>query len=224
MSGYFLEDIGAPELRERTSVADELAGAVRTLISSTVLTEVDAVAAARAIEHIEAAVEILGTERLSEDSFGVRFTSDGVKRNWGNAVIGRRNPVAPPVVLNHDGAKAWSEFELGPAYEGPAGLVHGGIVAAILDQVLGSAAEHAGHPGMTGTLTIRYRQGTKLGQVRAEAELDRVEGVKSIAKGRIVTSDGVTAEAEGIFILPRWAREASAAAAAEKLRKSLSDG
>ncbi|OPX15129.1 hypothetical protein B1964_11515 [Gordonia sp. i37] len=134
---------------------------------------------------------------------------------------GLRNPVAPPVVVHHDGDLAFAEFELGPAYEGPAGLVPGGMVAAVLDQLLGSAAEHAGHPGMTGTLTVRCRQGTALGPIRAEARLDRVEGVKSIATGRILTADGVTAEAEGIFILPRWARDA---ATAESLRTSLGDG
>ncbi|MGC4932163.1 PaaI family thioesterase [Gordonia sp. DT30] len=221
MSGYFLEDLGPDELRERTQVAQTLAAEVRALISATVLTEVEADAAAEAVRHIEAATEILRAVRLDEDSFGARFTRDGAKRTWGNAVIGTRNPVAPPVVLNHDGELTWSEFELGPAYEGPAGLVHGGILAAILDQILGSAADHSGHPGMTGTLTIRYRQGTKLGKVRAEAWLDRVEGVKSIAAGRIMTEEGITAEAEGIFILPRWARETDAA---EKLRKSLGDG
>ncbi len=222
MSGYFTEDIGAQELQERTAVATDIAEAVRTLIADTVLTEVDASAAATAIEHIEAAAEILRSRQLPDDSFGVRFNTDGTKRTWGNAVIGTRNPIAPPldVVFDDDGL-AWAEFEMGPAYEGPAGLVHGGILAAILDQILGSAAEHAGAPGMTGTLTIRYRQGTKLGKVRAEARLDRVEGVKSIAVGRISTAEGTTAEAEGIFILPRWARESGAA---DKIRKALSDG
>jgi hypothetical protein len=60
---------------------------------------------------------------------------------------------------------------------------------------------------MTGTLTIRYRQGTPLGDLRAEAWIDRAEGIKTWAKGRIIGPEGTTAEAEGLFILPRWARE-----------------
>ena len=63
------------------------------------------------------------------------------------------------------------------AYEGPPGLVHGGVVALLLDQILGGAADHAGVPGMTGTLTVRYRKGTRLGPVRVTARVDRVEGV-----------------------------------------------
>lgn len=221
MSGYFTEDLDPADLARRTVVATDLAGSVRALISDTVLTEVGADDAAAAIEHIEAAAAILRSARLPDDSFGVRFSADGTKRTWGNAVIGLRNPIAPPVPIRYDGDLAWAEFTLGAAYEGPAGLVHGGILAAILDQILGSAAEHAGHPGMTGTLTIRYRRGTPLGPLRAEAELDRVDGVKSIAAGRILCDGQVTVEADGIFILPRWARDPGAA---EEVRKSLSDG
>lgn len=222
MSGYFSEDIAPDDLRKREHVASDLAAKVRELIADTVLTEIDADAAAHVIGHLDAASQVLRSVRLDEDSFGVRFNTDGTKRTWGNAVNGIRNPIAPPVLIQHDGELSWSEIELGAAYEGPAGLVHGGILAAILDQMLGSAAEHSGHPGMTGTLTIRYRRGTPLGKIRAEAGLDRVEGVKSIASGRILTSEGVTVEAEGVFILPRWARGGESTD--QRLHKSLGDG
>ena len=62
---------------------------------------------------------------------------------------------------------------------------------------------------MTGTLTLRYVQNTPLGDCAAEAWIERVDGVKTIVKGVMRRADGeTTAEAEGIFILPRWAREA----------------
>ena len=42
-------------------------------------------------------------------------------------------------------------------YEGPPGAVHGGIVAAYLDEVLGGAAARAtGKAAVTGELTVRY--------------------------------------------------------------------
>ena len=172
MSGYFSDGMGPEEYERTARVADRLAGSVRDLVAATVLTEIDESLAAEAIAHIKAATEIVASRRLVEDSYGVRFGADGTKRNWGNAVSGRRNPGAPPVVLQHDAESTWTDVDLGPAYEGPAGLVHGGIIAAILDQVLGSAAEDAGHPGMTGTLTIRYLTGTTLGPVRVQARLD----------------------------------------------------
>ena len=73
--------------------------------------------------------------------------------------------------------------------------------------MLGEAAGAGGKPGMTGTLTIVYRRGTPLGDLRAEAWIDRVEGIKTYAKGHLKDAEGVTVEAEGVFILPKWARE-----------------
>lgn len=218
MNGYELEDLPAEEIERLTERATALAESVRGLIQTTVVTEVGDADLDEAIAHIRAAQLLLSRKTLP-GSFGVRFNSDGTRRTWGNAVTGTRNPVAPPVVLAHDGDRTWSEVTMGPAYEGPPGLVHGGVLAAILDQVLGSAAEHAGAPGMTGTLTVRYRHGTPLGPIRAEAWLDRREGVKTFTMGRIIAAGAVTAEAEGVFILPRWAR----GAAAESLRPGVGD-
>ena len=104
-----------------------------------------------------------------------------------------------------------SDFHLGAAYEGPPGLVHGGVLALVLDQMLGEAAGAGGKPGMTGTLTLRYRQGTPLGDLRQRG-LDRAGPTASRPgpTARSSAPDGVTVEAEGVFILPRWAREAIA--------------
>ena len=82
----------------------------------------------------------------------------------------------------------------------------------ILDQMLGESAGAGGKPGMTATLTLTYKQGTPLGDLRAEAWIDRSEGIKTWAKGHLIGPDGVTVEAEGLFILPKWARELLAAA------------
>jgi acyl-CoA thioesterase FadM len=54
---------------------------------------------------------------------------------------------------------------------------------------------------MTGTLTIRYRKPTPLDtELRFEAAVQRVEGRKIFAEGRLYAGDVLTAEAEGIFI------------------------
>jgi acyl-coenzyme A thioesterase PaaI-like protein len=82
--------------------------------------------------------------------------------------------------------------------------VHGGVCALILDHVLGATAHKPGKPAVTGTLTIRYLRGTPLGALRADAHVDRIDGVKKFAVGRFSDPGGsVTAEAEGIFIHPR---------------------
>ena len=173
-------------------------------------TEVDDDEIAAAQAEIEAITKRL-RERQIPGSYGVRFNAAGEGRAWGNAVVGTRNAIAPPLKIHHDSSgRAWSEFHLGAAYEGPPGLVHGGVSALILDQMLGEAAGAGGKPGMTGTLTLRYRRGTPLGELSAEAHIDRVEGIKTFAVGHIADAEGVTVEAEGVFILPKWAREALA--------------
>jgi hypothetical protein len=45
--------------------------------------------------------------------------------------------------------------------------------------------------------------GTRLGPLRAEARVDRVEGAKTFAVGHLSTPDGVTVRAEDVFIHPR---------------------
>ncbi len=190
------------ELAKLESVYRSLADSVRRLIDATIRTRVDPATLAAAKEKIDCATEELTTSLLP-GSFGVRQTG-GQTMAWGNVVIGLRNPVAPPLAINRgaDG-RIWSDFILGAAYEGPPGHVHGGVCAMLLDHVLGATAHQPGRPAYTGTLHIRYRRGTPLGPLHAEARADRVEGVKTFAIGHLADAQGVTVEAEGVFIHPR---------------------
>jgi len=211
VAGYVRDDITPEELERQRAVYGPFTQAVRELVDATIRTEADD----EEIRAVHAEVEAL-TARLRarqlEGAYGVRFGSTGRGRPWGNSVVGLRNAIAPPLVIDHeDTGRAWSDFHLGAAYEGPPGLVHGGVAALVLDQMLGEAAGAGGKPGMTGTLTLRYRRGTPLGDLRAEAWIERSEGIKTWARGHLMDAEGVTVEAEGLFILPRWAREAIAA-------------
>ena len=75
----------------------------------------------------------------------------------------------------------------------------------VLDHVLGATAHQPGRPAVTGTLSVRYLRGVPLGPLRAEARVDRVEGVKTFASGYIADEHGITVRAEGVFIHPREA-------------------
>jgi acyl-coenzyme A thioesterase PaaI-like protein len=185
------------------SVSRPLAESVRRLIDATIRTQVDAAAVSAATEKIDCATEELSA-LLLPGSFGVRQTSDGETMAWGNVMIGLRNPVAPPLVIHHgaDGLVS-TDFALGAAYEGPPGHVHGGVCAMVLDHVLGATAHKPGRPAYTGTLSVRYLRGTPLGPLRAEARIDRVEGVKTFAIGHLSDVEGITVQAKGVFIHPR---------------------
>jgi Thioesterase superfamily len=185
------------------SVYGPLAESVRRLIDVTIRTQVDAATLAAAKEKIDCATGELSAE-LMPGSFGVQQTGDGQSMAWGNVVIGLRNPVAPPLAINHgaDGL-VWTDFALGAAYEGPPGHVHGGVCAMVLDHVLGATAHKPGRPAYTGTLRVTYLRRTALGPLHAEARIDRVEGSKTFAIGHLADAQGITVQAEGVFIHPR---------------------
>jgi acyl-coenzyme A thioesterase PaaI-like protein len=78
----------------------------------------------------------------------------------------------------------------------------------ILDQLLGEVAtDQLTTPKYTGTITVKYLRGTPLGPLRAEAFIERSENHKTYARGFISDAHGATAEAEGVFIMPVWARD-----------------
>jgi acyl-coenzyme A thioesterase PaaI-like protein len=213
---YEVLDLTAEQVEAELAVFGGLTDAVRRLNVATLRTTVDH----EIVDDVRRQVEEL-TARLEKSmipgSFGVSFTKDGRVRGYGNAVVGLRNPHAVPLKIVQDKAagRASAEFELNALHEGPPGQVHGGVVALVLDQVFGEAAAAGGTPGMTGTLTLRYQLNTPLGPCSAAAWVDRRDGVKTIVKGEMRRADGtVTVTAEGIFILPKWAREELAAAGA----------
>lgn len=207
---YETVDLSPDELAAERAVFGGLAQGVRELAEACVRTTVPSEVA----DEVRAEVEKL-TARLRASmlpgSFGVNVTSGGAVRGHGNAVVGMRNPIAVPLQIERsDAGRAWADFELNALYEGPPTMVHGGVAALVLDQIFGEAAAAGGTPGMTGTLTLRYRKNTPLGRCSAEAWIDHREGVKTYVHGVLRDAEGtVTVEGEGIFILPRWAREAA---------------
>ena len=79
----------------------------------------------------------------------------------------------------------------------------------------------SGNPGMTGTLTIRYRKPTPLDtELRFEATVQRIEGRKIFCEGRMYAGDVLTAEAEGLFISVDLVKMQMLAEAAKKRTQS----
>ncbi|MCV7078238.1 PaaI family thioesterase [Mycobacterium szulgai] len=201
------EVLNDDELERVTAVYAPLADAVRELIDATIWT----LAEDEVIDEARSAIEaVTRSLRQRTRPFRMSYVVDGRPLPLGNAAIGLCNPVAPPLVVQHEGGgRCWSEFVLGSAYEGPPSLVHGGVSALVLDHMLGEAASQGmTKPLYTGTITLKYLRGTPLGPLRSEAWIDRVEGVKAFARGFISDDSGVTVEAEGVFIKPAWARDA----------------
>jgi acyl-coenzyme A thioesterase PaaI-like protein len=86
-------------------------------------------------------------------------------------------------------------------YEGPPSCLHGGLIAAGFDEVLGFAQSLSGQPGMTGKLEVRYRSPTPLfEEVTYEGWLVKVDGRKIFTEGTLKAGDRLCAEASGLFI------------------------
>lgn len=210
MSMDFGFDVITDEEYERQrALYGPLTEAVRRLIYASLHTEIDETAVADAQAKIEAVTQILESTQRPVSST-LRHEVTGRPLAWANPAVGLRNAIAPPMVIHHeDDGRCWSEFTLSGAYEGPPGWVHGGICALVLDHLLGEAASDGlTQPKFTGTISLRYLRGTPLGPLRAEAFVERSEGVKTFARGYLLDAQGPTVEAEGVFIQPAWARDA----------------
>ncbi|PHV66856.1 PaaI family thioesterase [Williamsia muralis] len=207
MVQFLQEDLSDDEIARLRGVFEPLAVAVRDLVDATIRTTVDEETVRTVQSQIEQATAQLRTQQI-DGSYGVRITPSGLSMPWGNAVVGVRNALAPPLKIHHDReGEAWSEFHLGAAYEGPPGMVHGGVCAMVLDHILGETSSHGKRTKFTGTIEVKYLRATPLGPVRADAWIDRIEGIKTYVVGTLSDQDGVTAEARGVFIVPKWARE-----------------
>jgi acyl-coenzyme A thioesterase PaaI-like protein len=189
-----------PQRAELRRLAEAARLMIERMVATTAPAE-DLAAAADALEAVAAALE--GHPR------GHLFAGFGETANAGNPhahfdhspIIGRANPLAPPLVLETAADKVVGTAVFGSAYEGPPGAVHGGYVAAAFDELLGMAQSLGGKPGMTGTLTIRYRRPHPLHTpITFEATLVRVEGRKIFTEGRSYADGELRAEADGIFI------------------------
>lgn len=126
-------------------------------------------------------------------------------------VMGRYNPLAPPIALSLEDDAVVARVRLLEAHQGAPGLVHGGVVAAIFDEVLGMAAIVKGMPGPTASLKVDYRAPTPLlTDLRFEARVERVQRRRVHVEGNCLVAGDCVAEAEAIFVRPseanRWTR------------------
>ena len=170
---------------------DELAQAVRRLIDATVRTTADSATLREATAAVEQAAELLEADLRTGPWVP---DQDDPRHSPYNTVVGTGNPIAAPVLLTRresDGVAATVRFA--SAYEGAPGLVHGGILALVLDQVFGEAAIAARVAGMTVGLQLRYAAPTPVltdlvFEAHVESSDDRlVKLVGSVVAGGVTT-------------------------------------
>ena len=204
------------EITPQREAARRVGEAMRSLIDRAVATSAPVEALEGVAEVLEAlcrTVEKYPQGRLYEGFSESGPAGDPYAFFDNSPIIGVANPLAPPVRMSiiEDPATGQpvvvGEARYGGAYEGPPGCVHGGYVAAAFDEVLGMTQSVTGKPGMTGTLTIRYRKPTPLfADLRFEGRVDRVEGRKIFVVGQSFAGGELTCEADAVFITVDFAK------------------
>lgn len=93
-------------------------------------------------------------------------------------------------------------------FEGHPGLLHGGIIATLLDEAMSKAVRIHGLTAMTRQMEIEYlRPVPSMTAIRIEGRLQRSEGRKHWTEARIVNERStLLATAKGLFIELRRSR------------------
>ena len=118
------------------------------------------------------------------------------ERNRWCFACGRDNPIGLQLSFREEKDTYITTFTPGPQHQGYDGIVHGGIVSTLLDEIMARYVYSKGINAVTARLEIRYRRPTPVGQeLTITGKIDRQRGKMFEMTGCIQLADGtVTAE------------------------------
>lgn len=148
-----------------------------------------------------------------EDSAEVRF-------DVMSYIGGPLSPLSAGARYFRDGDEAVCRVTLDVGYEGPPERVHGGMVASLFDEVMGTVFRIRSMPSaFTGTLSVRFEGAAPLGvELELRARLARIEGRKYFVEAEGTSPSGRFASATAVFI--EMATEQMASTYAEILKEA----
>ena len=118
-------------------------------------------------------------------------------------ISGRSSPWGLDIEVRRDGEEVVAAFTLRAAHEGAPGRSHGGVVAALLDDVYGFVLQMRAEVAFTGELWLRYEAGVPIGEpLSCRVRLDRQDGRKLYMTGEltVVTTGQVLTRSTATFI------------------------
>lgn len=126
--------------------------------------------------------------------------STEIPKHWSSTFLSNKTLVEVHMAVHAD--KGFStEFTPRPGAEGPKAHAHGGFLATILDETMGSACWYHGLPVLAANLSVRYRRSVPLnGTYMCEAKIERLETRRAMVAARIYKDDVTYCEATGVFV------------------------
>jgi len=122
---------------------------------------------------------------------------------------GELNPKGLKLSFRLEEGRAVALFSPQPEHQGWPGVMHGGLVATLLDEAMGWALAALGIWAVTGKLEFRLRRPVPLDRpLQVSGWLLRDRGRALLARGEITTQEGeLLAEAQGLFMRVPKGRE-----------------
>ncbi len=100
-----------------------------------------------------------------------------------------------------DGERVRGEVTLDRRHEGAPGFAHGGAVATVLDDALGTLLAVLRRPAVTAKLDVDYRRPAFLGRrFTVETWVERSDGRKLWLSGEMREGEELVAEAHALFL------------------------
>lgn len=200
----------APEPMPAPVARQAAAAAVRRLGHALLAHDVDEAHLRRVAEHLDSlaeAAERAGRRQRDLVELARRMFDQDVPD--GAAVVhfdecfvsGPWNPLGIGITVERDGDGVLARITLGAAFEGAPDMAHGGIVAALFDDVLGYLLTLHRVTAFTGELRVRYHRPTPVGTpLELRGWVVEHQGRHLRAAGRLRADGQLVASATAVFI------------------------
>ncbi len=116
-------------------------------------------------------------------------------------VCGPDNPAGLRLRFSLEGEAVVAEFVPREEHVGWEGVVHGGILAAVLDDAMGNVFYLRGYQALTARMEVRFRRPVRPGdRLRVRAWVAHQDGRTVTARAELVRDGEVVCTAEGLFL------------------------
>lgn len=107
-------------------------------------------------------------------------------------VCGQENPCGLHLEFQSNGDVSMANWTASAGWESFKGVIHGGVICAVLDEAMSQAIIAAGYEALTAEMRIRFRKKVNVNDVlRVRGWVVGVQKRKIVAEGSLTSADGV---------------------------------